>query len=107
VQVGHTFLCLSTNASQQGDRKETIINGGTTLAYLPKAIYELLVSKGNFWCIGWQNSETQSRDNKNMILLGDLALSNKLVFYNLEGQVIGWTEYNCEYHFLIFWFSKL
>ncbi|XP_052110751.1 aspartic proteinase 36-like [Arachis duranensis] len=51
--------------------------------------------QGNFWCIGWQNSETQSRDNKNMILLGDLALSNKLVFYNLEGQVIGWTEYNC------------
>ncbi|QHO09928.1 Aspartic proteinase-like protein [Arachis hypogaea] len=149
VQVGHTFLSLSTDASQQGDRKGTIIDSGTTLAYLPEAIYEPLVSKiitqqpdlkvqtlhdeytcfqytgsvddgfplvtfyfenglslkvyphdylfasDNFWCIGWQNSGTQSRDNKNMTLLGDLVLSNKLVFYNLESQVIGWTEYNC------------
>ncbi|XLT43861.1 hypothetical protein HN873_036465, partial [Arachis hypogaea] len=94
VQVGHTFLSLSTDASQQGDRKETIIDSGTTLAYLPEAIYEPLVFKGNFWCIGWQNSRTQSRDNKNMTLLGDLVLSNKLVIYNLKSQVIGWTEYN-------------
>ncbi|KAL1334024.1 hypothetical protein AAHE18_11G146500 [Arachis hypogaea] len=86
---------LSTDASQQGDRKETIIDSGTTLAYLPEAIYEPLVFKGNFWCIGWQNSRTQSRDNKNMTLLGDLVLSNKLVIYNLKSQVIGWTEYNC------------
>ncbi|EAZ30260.1 hypothetical protein OsJ_14309 [Oryza sativa Japonica Group] len=29
-----------------------------------------------------------------MVLLGDLVLSNKLVVYDLENQVIGWTEYN-------------
>ncbi|CAJ1838641.1 unnamed protein product [Sphenostylis stenocarpa] len=149
VQVGHTFLSLSTDASAQGDRKGTIIDSGTTLAYLPEGIYEPLVYKiisqqtdlkvqtlhdeytcfqysesvddgfpavifyfenglslkvyphdylfpsGDFWCIGWQNSGTQSRDNKNMTLLGDLVLSNKLVFYDLENQAIGWTEYNC------------
>ncbi|XLR27299.1 hypothetical protein HN51_040556, partial [Arachis hypogaea] len=50
---------------------------------------------GNFWCIGWQNSGTQSRDNKNMTLLGDLVFSNKFVFYNFKSQVNGWTEYNC------------
>ncbi|KAK8466157.1 hypothetical protein PHAVU_008G018300 [Phaseolus vulgaris] len=149
VQVGETFLSLSEDASAQGDAKGTIIDSGTTLAYLPEGIYELLVSKiisqqtdlkvqtlhdeytcfqysqsvddgfpavtfyfenglslkvyphdylfpsGDFWCIGWQNSGTQSRDNKNMTLLGDLVLSNKLVFYDLENQAIGWTEYNC------------
>ncbi|XP_061364700.1 aspartic proteinase 36-like isoform X3 [Gastrolobium bilobum] len=161
VQVGHTFLSLSTDASEQGDKKGTIIDIGTTLAYLPEGIYEPLVYKiisqqpdlkvqtlhdeytcfqytgsvddgfpavtfyfenglslkvyphdylfpsfcwpfiwilcisGDFWCIGWQNSGTQSRDSKNMTLLGDLVLSNKLVFYDLENQVIGWTEYNC------------
>ncbi|KAK7394281.1 hypothetical protein VNO78_14803 [Psophocarpus tetragonolobus] len=149
VQVGHTFLSLSTDASAQGDRKGTIIDSGTTLAYLPEGIYEPLVYKiisqqpdlkvqtlhdeyacfqysesvddgfpavtfyfenglslkvyphdylfpsGDFWCIGWQNSGTQSRDSKNMTLLGDLVLSNKLVFYDLENQAIGWTEYNC------------
>ncbi|KAF5936770.1 hypothetical protein HYC85_024276 [Camellia sinensis] len=51
------------------------------------------------WCIGWQNSAMQSRDGKNMTLLGDLVLSNKLVVYDLENQVIGWTEYNCELFF--------
>ncbi|KAG4922860.1 hypothetical protein AAZX31_18G263300 [Glycine max] len=149
VQVGHAFLSLSTDTSTQGDRKGTIIDSGTTLAYLPEGIYEPLVYKiisqhpdlkvrtlhdeytcfqysesvddgfpavtfyfenglslkvyphdylfpsGDFWCIGWQNSGTQSRDSKNMTLLGDLVLSNKLVFYDLENQVIGWTEYNC------------
>ncbi|XP_044499951.1 aspartic proteinase 36-like isoform X2 [Mangifera indica] len=47
------------------------------------------------WCIGWQNSGIQSRDGKNMTLLGDLVLSSKLVLYDLESQAIGWTEYNC------------
>ncbi|RDY03359.1 Aspartic proteinase-like protein 2 [Mucuna pruriens] len=139
VQVGNTFLSLSADGSSQGDRKGTIIDSGTTLAYLPEGIYEPLVDKiisqqpdqkvqtlhdeytcfqysesiddrfpavtfyfenglslkGDFWCIGWQNSGTQSRDSKNMTLLGDLVLSNKLVFYDLENQAIGWTEYNC------------
>ncbi|XP_077250237.1 aspartic proteinase 36-like isoform X2 [Tasmannia lanceolata] len=44
------------------------------------------------WCVGWQNSR---KDGKDMTLLGDLVLSNKLVLYDLENQVIGWTEYNC------------
>ncbi|KAJ8774359.1 hypothetical protein K2173_011608 [Erythroxylum novogranatense] len=47
------------------------------------------------WCIGWQNSGMQSRDRRNMTLLGDLVLSNKLVLYDLEQQAIGWAEYNC------------
>jgi len=45
VQVGETFLSLSEDSSAQGDAKGTIIDSGTTLAYLPEGIYELLVSK--------------------------------------------------------------
>ncbi|KAJ1435472.1 Xylanase inhibitor, C-terminal [Sesbania bispinosa] len=45
VQVGHTFLSLSTDASEQRDRKGTIIDSGTTLAYLPEGIYEPLIYK--------------------------------------------------------------
>ncbi|GMI89972.1 hypothetical protein like AT1G05840 [Hibiscus trionum] len=149
VQVGHDFLNLTTNIFESGELPETIIDSGTTLAYLPEIIYEPLVSKilsqqphlklqtvnddytcfqytkslddafpnvtfhfeksvilkvhphdylfpyNGLWCIGWQNSGMQSRDQKNMTLLGDLVLSNKLVLYDLENQVIGWTEYNC------------
>ncbi|KAM7273390.1 hypothetical protein ACFE04_028054 [Oxalis oulophora] len=55
----------------------------------------LFAIRDDTWCIGWQNSELQSKDGKDMILLGDLVLSNKLVVYDVENQVIGWTEYNC------------
>uniref|UniRef100_A0A0E0KP40 Peptidase A1 domain-containing protein n=1 Tax=Oryza punctata TaxID=4537 RepID=A0A0E0KP40_ORYPU len=49
----------------------------------------------NLYCVGFQNGGLQSKDGKGMVLLGDLVLSNKLVVYDLENQVIGWTEYNC------------
>lgn len=57
--------------------------------------HEYLFPFEGLWCIGWQNSGVQSRDRRNMTLLGDLVLSNKLVLYDLENQAIGWTEYNC------------
>ncbi|VVA90128.1 unnamed protein product [Arabis nemorensis] len=57
--------------------------------------HDYLFPYEGMWCIGWQNSGMQSRDRRNMTLLGDLVLSNKLVLYDLENQVIGWTEYNC------------
>ncbi|XP_022761687.1 aspartic proteinase-like protein 2 isoform X2 [Durio zibethinus] len=149
VQVGLDFLNFTTDVFESGDRKGTIIDSGTTLAYLPDMIYEPLVNKilsqqpnlklqtvhddytcfqysesldetfpnvtfhfensvilkvypheylfpfNGLWCIGWQNSGMQSRDQKNITLLGDLVLSNKLVVYDLENQTIGWTEYNC------------
>ncbi|CAK9327893.1 unnamed protein product [Citrullus colocynthis] len=51
--------------------------------------------RDDVWCIGWQNSGAQSKDGSEITLLGDLVLQNKLVYYNLENQTIGWTEYNC------------
>ncbi|KAL8166232.1 hypothetical protein V2J09_007731 [Rumex salicifolius] len=51
--------------------------------------------RDDVWCIGWQNSDSQSKDGSDIILLGDLVLSNKLVVYDLENQAIGWTDYNC------------
>ncbi|KAJ4838776.1 hypothetical protein Tsubulata_033751 [Turnera subulata] len=51
--------------------------------------------KDDVWCFGWMNSGVQSKDGRDMTLLGDLVLSNKLVLYDLENQAIGWTEYNC------------
>ncbi|XP_073099847.1 aspartic proteinase 36 isoform X2 [Elaeis guineensis] len=55
----------------------------------------LFQNEDDVHCVGWQNGGMQSKDGKDMFLLGDLALSNKLVLYDLEDQVIGWTEYNC------------
>ncbi|KAG8639915.1 hypothetical protein MANES_13G004700v8 [Manihot esculenta] len=151
IEVGGDVLELPTDIFSDGDQRGTIIDSGTTLAYLPETVYELMMAKivaqqpglelhtveeqftcfqysGNVddgfpdvkfhfvdsltlsayphdylfqiredvWCIGWQNSGLQSKDGRDMTLLGDLVLSNKLVLYDIENQAIGWTEYNCE-----------
>ncbi|KAK8715436.1 hypothetical protein V6N13_042770 [Hibiscus sabdariffa] len=150
IEVGDNILQLPSDIFDSGDQKGTIVDSGTTLAYLPSTIYEPLLAeilspqpalqlhtyedqftcfnylenvddgfpivkfhfegsltltvypheylfqiRDDAWCFGWQNSGTQSKDGKDMILLGDLVLSNKLVVYDIENQTIGWTEYNC------------
>lgn len=50
VAVGHEFLNLSANSSGGvGGKKGTIIDSGTTLAYLPEVIYNQLVSKVRYF----------------------------------------------------------
>ncbi|XP_038972624.1 aspartic proteinase 39-like isoform X1 [Phoenix dactylifera] len=149
IEVAGAFLRLPTDLFENGDKKGTIIDSGTTLSYLPEAAYKPLLNaifsyqpnlsfrtiqdflcfrysgsvddgfpdivfhfenslslnvyphdylfqnEDDVYCVGWQNGGMQSKDGKDMFLLGDLALSNKLVLYDLENQVIGWTEHNC------------
>lgn len=45
VEVGYGFLNLTADVFEVGDKKGTIIDSGTTLAYLPEVIYEPLVRK--------------------------------------------------------------
>lgn len=47
------------------------------------------------WCIGFLSIDTSPLLPKDMTLLGDLVLTDKLVTYNMEDHTIGWTEYNC------------
>ncbi|XP_068657786.1 aspartic proteinase 36 [Aristolochia californica] len=149
IEVGGTVLRFPTDVFDTGDWSGTIIDSGTTLAYLPETVFTPLINAimsyqpainvhtvqefqcfkftgsvddgfpsitlhfdgdlsltvypreyffqigDDAWCIGWQNSGMQSKDGKDVTLLGDLVLSNKLVVYDLENQTIGWTEYNC------------
>lgn len=43
VEVGREFLNLTGDVFEIGNKKGTIIDSGTTLAYLPQVIYEPLV----------------------------------------------------------------
>lgn len=45
IEVGNQFLNISTNTNGSGDKRRTIIDSGTTLAYLPDAIYKPLVNE--------------------------------------------------------------
>ncbi|GFY92869.1 eukaryotic aspartyl protease family protein [Actinidia rufa] len=51
VEVGLDFLNLTTNVFEFGNKKGTIIDSGTTLAYLPEVIYVPLVKK----ILSWQS----------------------------------------------------
>ncbi|KAK9159712.1 hypothetical protein Syun_006053 [Stephania yunnanensis] len=106
IEVGKAFLPLPSNIFDTGNRKGTIIDSGTTLAYLPQVIYEPLINKimsnhsddklfiveGQFSCLRYSDRYISDRPISH---IQNLVLSNKLVFYDLENQVIGWTEYNC------------
>ncbi|PIN01837.1 Aspartyl protease [Handroanthus impetiginosus] len=150
VEVGGEFLNLSTDLFDMGSSRGTIIDSGTTLAYLPSEVYQQLMARmmskqpnlethlveqqfrcfwysgnvddgfpavnfhfedslalpvyprdylfevrDNEYCIGWQNSGMQTKDGREITLLGDIVLTDKLVVYDLENQTIGWTQYNC------------
>lgn len=144
IDVGGISLQLPTSLFANGATTGTIIDSGTTLAYLPEPAYNQLMDAilssqpslrvartgqfscfrysesvddgfpsvtfhfenalllsvyphdylfqlaDNLWCVGWQASGRETN-----FLLGDILLSNKLVVYDLEKQVIGWTDYNC------------
>lgn len=45
VEVGGSLLELPSDIFDSGDRKGTIVDSGTTLAYLPSTIYEPLMNK--------------------------------------------------------------
>ncbi|XP_021772321.1 aspartic proteinase-like protein 2 isoform X2 [Chenopodium quinoa] len=66
-----------------------------TLTVYPHEYFFPLAEGENKWCVGWMNSGLQSRDGKDVTILGDIVLSGKVVFYDLVNQTIGWTEYNC------------
>ncbi|XP_038985917.1 aspartic proteinase 39-like isoform X2 [Phoenix dactylifera] len=124
IEVGGTFLRLPTYLFDDGANKGAIIDCGTTLAYLPDAVFKQLLNaifkfhqgltihnngvfvcfrysgsvdvefpkvtfhfeksltltvypheylfqdKEDVWCVGWQNSGAQSRDGKDMFILG-------------------------------------
>ncbi|KAL6634338.1 hypothetical protein ACP70R_027009 [Stipagrostis hirtigluma subsp. patula] len=148
ITVGGATLQIPANTFNSGDTRGTVIDSGTTLTYLPEAVYKTMMSavfekhqdlslrnyqdflcfkfsgsvddgfpiitfnfEGDLtlnvyphdylfqngydlYCVGFLNGGLQTKDGKDMVLLGDLVLSNKLVVYDLENQVIGWTDYN-------------
>ncbi|KAK7394654.1 hypothetical protein VNO78_15189 [Psophocarpus tetragonolobus] len=151
MEVGGDPIQLPTDIFDSSSGRGTIIDSGTTLAYLPASIYDQILEKvlgqqvglklylvedqftcfrfsktsvddgfpavkfifeegltliayphdylfqfkEDMWCVGWQKSAAQTRDGKDLILLGDLVLTNRLVVYDLDNMTIGWTNYNC------------
>jgi hypothetical protein len=47
IEVGGDNLSIPSDTFDNGFRKGTIIDSGTTLAYLPEVVYDALVQKVN------------------------------------------------------------
>ncbi|XP_078432490.1 aspartic proteinase 36-like [Wolffia australiana] len=95
VRTLQDFLCFIYTASVDDGFPVVTLHFENSLSLRVYPHDYLFENRGNIWCVGWQSSGVQSRDGKDTTILGDLVLSNKLVFYDLENQEIGWTEYNC------------
>ncbi|XP_073007789.1 aspartic proteinase 36-like [Typha latifolia] len=89
------FQCFSYTGSVDDGFPEVIFHFENSLSLNVYPHDYLFQNEGNVYCVGFQNGGIQSKDGKDVVLLGDLVLANKLVLYDLENQVIGWTEYNC------------
>ncbi|KAI3962498.1 hypothetical protein MKW92_033935 [Papaver armeniacum] len=71
VKVGNTVLNIPKQVFEAGSGKGAIIDSGTTLTYLPGAIFDPLRQMNDEWCFGWQDSEKlQSDAVKDLIILG-------------------------------------
>ncbi|KAJ3685337.1 hypothetical protein LUZ61_014501 [Rhynchospora tenuis] len=93
-QTVQEFSCFQYTGNIDDGFPEVVFNfeNNLTLHVYP---HDYLFQNEKDYCFGFQNGGLQSKDGKDIFLLGDLVLSNKLVVYDLENQVIGWTGYNC------------
>ncbi|KAI4296465.1 hypothetical protein L6164_036421 [Bauhinia variegata] len=68
--------------------------GGLTLTVA--AHDYILPQENDNWCISWARSDVVvGPEEKDLILIGDEALTNRFVVYNLEDRTVGWTKYDC------------
>ncbi|KAD7479668.1 hypothetical protein E3N88_02804 [Mikania micrantha] len=63
--------------------------GGASMHLRPQdyLLKQNSVGGAEMWCIGFQASEST--------ILGDLVLKDKIIYYDLGGQRIGWSDYDC------------
>ncbi|KAF5931097.1 hypothetical protein HYC85_031970 [Camellia sinensis] len=92
IAVDGQTLSIDPSVFTTSNNRGTIVDSGTTLAYLAEEAYGPFVGAGGaaVWCIGFQKIKGQG-----ITILGDLVLKDKIVVYDLAGQRIGWANYDC------------
>uniref|UniRef100_A0A803M6B2 Peptidase A1 domain-containing protein n=1 Tax=Chenopodium quinoa TaxID=63459 RepID=A0A803M6B2_CHEQI len=92
ISVNGQKLAIDSSAFTTSTNAGTIIDSGTTLAYLAEEAYDPFVSAAGaaVWCMGFQKI-----DGQGMTILGDLVLKDKIVVYDLANQRVGWVNYDC------------
>ncbi|KAG4988934.1 hypothetical protein JHK85_031917 [Glycine max] len=92
ISVNGQIVRIAPSVFATSNNRGTIVDSGTTLAYLAEEAYNpfVIAGEGSVWCIGFQKISGQS-----ITILGDLVLKDKIFVYDLAGQRIGWANYDC------------
>ncbi|PKI78788.1 hypothetical protein CRG98_000855 [Punica granatum] len=91
ISVNGQALNIDPSVFATSSNGGTIIDSGTTIAYLAEKAYEVVIPAGgnDLWCIGFMGVKG------GLTILGDLVLKDKIIVYDLARQRIGWTSYDC------------
>ncbi|KAM7261692.1 hypothetical protein ACFE04_020769 [Oxalis oulophora] len=103
IFVNGQILPISSSLFQTTSNQGTIVDSGTTLAYLPPATYDPFVNAVqtipvNFYCFLLRNKKHPLAPGFNLLyhlLRQNIVLKDRTFVYDLAGQQIGWANYDC------------
>ncbi|KAG5515649.1 hypothetical protein RHGRI_036630 [Rhododendron griersonianum] len=89
---GNQCYLTTSNISEVFPTVSLNFAGGASMLLYPEdyLLQQNSIAGAAVWCIGFQQIEGQG-----ITILGDLFLQNKIIVYDLTGQRIGWTNYDC------------
>eukprot|EP00250_Pteridium_aquilinum_P002783 c13005_g1_i1 orf=32-1492(-) len=92
---GEDLACIMHDGSVDDDFPSVIFTfeGGAKLRLQPHDYFiQIQNGRDKIYCVGFQISPSGS---PHLMILGDIALQNKLVVYDLEKRRIGWVDFDC------------
>ncbi|KAF3775960.1 Aspartic proteinase-like protein 2 [Nymphaea thermarum] len=97
ISVNGQTLSIDSSVFATASTSGTIIDSGTTLAYIAEQAYDVFItaSGATVWCIGWQKMQGSMTILGDDVYFADIVLKDKIFVYDLEGQQVGWTNYDC------------
>ncbi|KAJ0623085.1 putative aspartic peptidase A1 family, aspartic peptidase domain superfamily, xylanase inhibitor [Helianthus annuus] len=90
------FTCIGSRGMSVDDEFPAVTFHFENSVSLKVDPHDYMFIYGDLMCLGWQENYMGSTSERDIIVLGELMLLDKLFLYDLEKQTIGWTEYNCE-----------
>ncbi|RAL37513.1 hypothetical protein DM860_000207 [Cuscuta australis] len=89
---GNQCYLITLNVSEIFPSVSLNFVGGASMVLRPEdyLLQQNSIDGAAAWCIGFQKMQGQG-----ITILGDLVLKDKIVFYDLANQRIGWTNYDC------------
>ncbi|KAG9153718.1 hypothetical protein Leryth_005850 [Lithospermum erythrorhizon] len=92
--VDHDYTCFRYNKNVDDDFPAVSFHFENSAVLFSYPHDYLFSTMKNEYCFGWVRKAPEI-DGKQVTLLGDIVLSDKLIVYDLDNMTIGWSEYNC------------